>query len=451
MAERASILDAQESGAAPIAGADRPLIGLLAAGLLLNAAIFAYVTVVGFVKQPFSDMFHFLEDLFDWQRGGGLLTYFWRLHNGQRLVWMRVLTLLDVRAFHGTGVVFPLVASLALVWAAALAAYVLRRSLPSRAVAACAGLLSGMFVFDAVNATDTTQPINAGYAVTFALAVAAIVLFESPGWRFRRRAGLAPILAFPAAVGAMLGSAAGLALWPVLALSALRDRRRGLLLVVTAMAVVLFGLFWHDARVSAGPHAPTYSGFHPLKMAQYFLLYCGMPWSQARLPMFIRLAPGAGGALLGLWLALRGPHLAGPAGRVERIGLDLILFGLVTAVMAAAGRVDENAELVVPFRYTVFLSAYQCGFVFVIAARLASRWPAARRPASAVMAVATVGLIVFQLLAAGMVLRTSAIIRANIAAFNAGQRTPDMTRSIHYDLNFAAHVTSEYRRQGLYR
>jgi hypothetical protein len=433
--------------AVPVDGRDRPFICILATGLVLNLVILAYVNAVAFVKQPYSDMFDFLQDLFS--GSGRIAAYLWNPHNGQHLVWLRLLTLLDVRLFGGSAIIFAAAALLSLTLAAALSAYILWRALPAPAVAIGAGLLIAMLALSATNATDTTQPINAGYAISFGLAVLAIVLFESPGWP---RLKLAPALALPLAVGAMVGSGAGLAIWPVLAFSALRRRRFGMLLIVVVLGAALFGLFWRDSQLITASHPNTPGdSMHVAKMVEYFLLYSGMPWSLASAPWLARLVIGAAAALAGTILALRGASLDGQAGRVRRIGLDLMLFALVTAAMAAAGRVDENAAVVVPARYAVFMTAFDIGLLMVICAHLAQDWPGARRSAGIAASLLALLLVGGQVLAGRGVIHSSQRVREKVAAFDAGRRAPDMTEVIHPDLAFAARVTEECRQRGLYQ
>jgi hypothetical protein len=433
-------------------GDERPAAAWLAGALAAHLIIFAYVVARGFVSQPYSDMFDHLQRLFDDGGSGGGLTYLWSLHNGQHPVWVRVLTALDVKLFHGTALIFAGVSTLAVTLAAALIGYVLWRAVPVRGLGAAAALLSGMLIVSTINAVDCTQPINSVYAITFGLAVAAIVLFESPGWALSGRIGAAQPIALIAAFGATLGSAAGLAVWPVLALSAWRSRVTGWLLATAIVAGgFLIALYLWDSHNIATAQPAGGAVHHAVRMADYFLLYCSAPWSLMRILKPARLAIGAIAALVGVvWIA-RGPRRTGQAGRIERIGLDLIAFALITAAMAAIGRVDEDPEIAVPVRYAIFMSAFDVGVVCVLVARMTQDWPVSRgRAMTAALAVAA--LLLGQQVAAGAsLIRSSAHVRAVIAAFDAGQRTPEMLRLIHPDLGFAARVTKEYRRRGLYR
>jgi hypothetical protein len=190
---------------------------------------------------------------------------------------------------------------------------------------------------------------------------------------------------------------------------------------------------------------------HIAKMAQYFVVYAGLPWSAAGPLSGIRLAIGLATIGIGATLLWRGSRRDGAAGRLERVGLDLIAFALITAAMAALGRVDENAAVIVPMRYAVFMSAFQAGVICVLAPTLAERWDRLKRRATVAALGLAIGLLVQQGAAGADVLRTSTYIRAEIAAFDAGARRPEMHQLIYPDFAVAAQVSAECRRRGLYR
>jgi hypothetical protein len=437
----------------PVERSDRLTIWALAAILAADVAIFLYATVAGFVRQPFSDMFDFLNAEFDFERSGDLVGYLMLLHNGQHLVWVRVLTALDAQVFHGTGLVFLAAAILSVLFAAALVGLEIVRSTSVRAVGALGALIAVPLIASTVNAVDCTLPINSVYAIALVFAVAAIILFE----RAEAETGVRTILLAGAALIAGLaaagGSAAGVAVFPVLILSAIRNpTARGLLAFTVVAAVgacaVVFSALLANHPISSPAAAPS----RLLKMADYFVVYAGLPWSAIG-PLshlrLVRLVIGLVTIVVGMALLARGSPRESTAGRLERIGLDLILFALITAVLAAVGRVDETEAVIVPVRYGVFMSAFQVGVICVLAPALAEHWANFRRyavPAALVLALALLGE---QAAGALMTLRTSQIIRANIAAFTAGQRGVDLHQTITPDFNQAALIQAECRRRGL--
>jgi hypothetical protein len=441
-----------ETAAQPIGRTDRPIVGVLAAILGVHIVIFLYVVAQGFVRQPYSDLFDFLRAEFDFERSGDLIGYLASPHNHQHLVWVRVLTALDVEAFHGSALIFLAASSASILIAAAVLAAGIWRGTQVRIVGAIGGLLAAMLIASTVNATDCTQPINSVYAIAFGFAVLAITLFERAGQDEPGHTVLFGALALAAAIGAVAGSAAGVAVFPALIVSAARHPGARklvaptLLIGVAASAIVLAALF------GGAPSQPTAAGSgHAWKMIQYFVDYAGMPWSAVRLLSRVRLLVGLATIVVGAVLLWRGSRRDGAAGRLERIGLDLILFALITAAMAALGRADENAAVVVPVRYTVFMSAFQVGVICALAPAVSDRWADLKRyalPAS--LAVAAV-LLAQQVAGGFSVLRTSGFIRSEIAAFQAGARRPEMRQLIHPDFNIAAQVQAECRRRGLYQ
>jgi len=441
-----------ETIVAPLEKADRPAIWVLAAILAADLATFLYVAATGFVRQPFSDMFDFLRAEFDWERSGDLLAYLASQHNHQHLVWVRILTVLDVQVFHGTAVIFLVAASLSILVAAAAIAFEIVRSTPVRAVGALSALLAVPLIASTVNAMDCDQPINCVYPIAFVFAVLSVILFERAEDGALGRTVLLAAIALACALAAASGSAAGVAVFPVLIVSAFRNPGGRSLIAPTlvvglaALAVVLAALLGGaiGQPSSAGPG-------HVLKMADYFVVYAGMPWSAVSVLSRVRLAIGLVTIAIGTALLWRGSRRQGAAGRLERIGLDLILFALIIGVMAAIGRVDENEAVIVPVRYAVFMSAFQVGVICVLAPAVAERWTSVKRYAVPAVLVATLALLGQQVAAGSSVLRTSQLIRAEITAFTAGERRADMRQLIHPDFNVALQVQAECRRRGLYQ
>ena len=429
----------------PLERSDRRTLAVLAAIACVHLALFAYVAVNGLVRRPYSDMLDFLRAECGLERTGDLAAYLALEHNHQHLVWARLLTALDVQAFHGGGVVFAMAAALCLGLGAAAIAAELWRSTPRRMVGAGAGVLATLFIASTVNVSDCTQPINSVYAIAFGFSVLAIVLFERAGPRGRGSIFFAGG-ALVAGLAAIAGSGAGVAVFPALIVSAFRSAaNRALRLPTLVVGLAAMGLV---ATTLIGAETPAHAPrgvAHLVKMGGYFLDYAGLPWLRAR--------PLIGVADVGLAAALlwRGSRQDGAAGRLERIGLDLITFGLATAVMATVGRVDEQSQIAASVRYSIFMSAFQAGVLCVLAPAVAERWIRARRyglPAAVTLAC----LLLFQQAVAGAsALRISKRIKDDITAFNAGARRPEMRELVHPDFDLAEQVYADCRRRGLYR
>ena len=427
---------------APLEKADRPAIWALAVILAADLAIFLYVVVTGFVRQPFSDMFDFLRAEFEWERSGDLLAYLASLHNQQHLVWVRILTALDVQVFHGTAVIFLIASSLSILVAAAAIAVEILRSTPVRVVGALAALIAAPLIVSTVNAMDCTQPINCVYPIAFVFTVLSIILFEQIEPDALRRTVPLGAIALVCALAAFGGSGAGVAVFPALIVSTVRNPGARSLIVPTLVVGLLALVVVLAPLLGAGVGQPSDVGpDHIWKMADYFLVYAGMPWSAvdplsvalSRVRLVIGLLTIAIGAAL-LW---RGSRRHGAAGRLERIGLDLILFSLITGVMAALGRVDENGAVIVPLRYAVFMSAFQVGVICVVAPAVAERWASAKQYAVPAALVVAVALLTQQVVAGSSVVHQSQFIRAEISAFTAGERRPEMHHLIYPDCKIA--------------
>lgn len=441
-----------EAAVTPIAKADRPVIGALATILTAQIAIFGYVAVRGFVRQPFSDMFDFLRAEFDLERGGDLIAYLAAPHNHQHLVWVRVLTALDVQVFHGTALIFLIAASLSILAGATGIGVAIWRGTSVRVVGAIGGLVAMLLMISAANALDCTQPINSVYALAFGFAALAILLFESAAEAERGRTALLLALSLTAGLGAVAGSAAGVAVLAALFVSAVRQPQNRPLIAPTLLVGLAATALVGSAMIEGGASPPSAGGVgHAAKIAQYFVVYAGLPWSAAGPLSRIRLATGLATIGVGAILLWRGSRRDGAAGRLERIGLDLILFALVTAAMAALARVDESPAVVVPLRYAVFMSAFQAGVICVLAPMLADRWDRLKRFATVAALVLALALLAEQAVAGEGVLQTSIIIRNAVAAFDAGARQPEMHQLIHPDFALAARMGAECRKRGLYR
>jgi len=438
-----------ETVVTPIQSADRPVIWALGAMAGVYVAIFVYVAVAGFVRQPYSDMFDFIRAEFSLEHSGDLLGYLASPHNHQHLVWVRILTALDIQLFHGSASIF-LVAAVGSILIGALAlANEIWRSTPARAVGLLAASLSVLLVASTANAIDCTQPINSVYAIAFVFVVLAIILFERAG---DGHAAMLATLALAAGLAAAAGSAAGVAVFPVLVVSAVRNPGARRLIAPVLVVALAATAVVATALLDAAPAQAAGGGTgHLWKMADYFVVYAGMPWSAVKLLSRLGLALGLATVVLGTVLLWRGSRRQAVAGRLERIGLDLILFSLITAAMAAIGRVDENAAVIVPVRYAVFMSAFQVGVICVAAPAIAERWASLKRYAVPSAMAAAVALVAQQAAAGSSVLRTSAYIRGEITAFQAGARRPEMRQLIHPDFNLAAQVEDECRNRGLYQ
>ena len=415
------------------------------------AALAAYLTVEVWllwrtaILEPFSDMFDWIVRYQQFQRDGDLLAYLWLPHNFHHLVWSFGILDLDIRVFGGSSYLFMAVAIACLVLTTAMLARVAADAMgPGLRLVGAAGAIG--FCALGCYAQDANVDINELYVQTLVFAVAAILLAEAPATD-RRIAAVLRLCALVCAVGAGLGSAAGLAIWPALAFAAWRRKDWGWLAAVLA-AGGAFSLLFLTAQ--AGPLDPAGGLTLRQRAADGLALsvnYLGLPW---------RRGVAAGGWAIGV-VVLAGMSSAlllrgGPgAPRTERIAVSLIVFSLATAAMAAIARNGVGEPQLVPMRYAIFMMPTHVA-LWILAAPYVRRWWLARpqRMEAAFLAAAVVMLGV-QGLMAEYAVRTADINRRIIADFHAGKRSERMLTTIYPDLAKAQALSEGLQARGLYQ
>jgi hypothetical protein len=186
----------------------------------------------------------------------------------------------------------------------------------------------------------------------------------------------------------------------------------------------------------------------------YLITYLGLPWTRAAALM----VPGqiVGAVLLGagMWAVLMRGLLRAPSGRLERIGLALILFSLGTALLASIGRVDlvPDEGVLVPVRYSSLVAPLYIGLLWVLSPALQQAWNDAAR--SKVVETAVVGTCVLLLVQQiGVGQAATAItrrMRTTIEQFEAGNTSPEMRDVVFSDLDQARREWEIIRSAGLY-
>ena len=180
----------------------------------------------------------------------------------------------------------------------------------------------------------------------------------------------------------------------------------------------------------------------------------GLPWTRApALHVPARLV----GALLLVTatgvVVWRGLYRA-PSGRLERIGLALMMFSLASGILATIGRADVPAigGVLVPVRYSVLLIPLHVGLVLVAAPFLDRLWRSRTRSLAVSLCVAGVcaGLLLQQVVAGGAAVSNAARIRATVERFQAGQSDAGMATVIGEDLEKARRELAAMRGAGVY-
>jgi hypothetical protein len=318
------------------------------AALCLYLALSVFVVWRATVLTPYSDEIDWIARWYAFQASHDWRGYLLAPVNFHRIPLTFGLLALDIQAFGGTNL--PLVIS-GIVGLAIMAAVLATQAsaaapapmkLPGAVLAAMLTLMAGSLL-------NAATPICANYIHGATLAVLAIVAAE--GAERRDLAWRGP-LALLLAIAAGFGDAAALAVWPVLALGAFR-RRQWLWLAAVLAAGGGFVAYYMSGQLSGAGASASGALAHPMDAVRLALGFLMLPWSR----LFLGLA-WVGGLVAGVvavaLVLLRGGWHASAA---ERTACGLILFTLVTAVMAGLGRSGLEDPANVPLRYAVLVTS----------------------------------------------------------------------------------------------
>ena len=326
--------------------AGRPNVGLrqfITWGIALIAAVhfalFGYFVFRTAIFSPISDMFAYIDAYLGFRAGDmSLFGYLWRPHGEHHLVWIRVLTWVDVALFHTRGIPFMAAASAAIVATAVLLWRQLVGAQPKLGAATNLGLLAPMMVLSAANAIDCSVPINTTYPFTVFFVVLALVLFTAAD-RVDARAHYRRIAAVLggalAAVGASMGTAAGLLAWPILLWIGWRhrlDRRWFLALAGFSLVYILFYArdlyFLGLAPALSKDTASFFSADHLYNMLDYYFAFLGLPFTREGALRPAGVAIGAALFFIAAWAVASASFSNRLNTRLDRIAIGLILLGL---------------------------------------------------------------------------------------------------------------------------
>lgn len=413
----------------------------LCAAYLLAFAYYGYRSTI---LEPFSDQFDLISAYLDHRAHGDLATYWLTPHANHRIPLYRLLVWADVEFFHASGEIYLVIASLAMAALAALLGYWISRASPPglRTPAAVVGV---MLLLSTANVTGVSIPFYtpAVHAVFF--AVCAIFLAEPSANATPQHGTLSRLAGLACACAAALGNAVGLVTLFVLAFRAFRGGRsdRPWLATVLGSSLVFITLYVHPDLFDGG--GKRLSPERVLNSADYFIGYLGLPWVRAsealgRVAGTLALVA----ALAALWWK-GGPRSA----RAERIATGLIAFSLATALLAALGRRDATAADDVPLRYAIYMAPLHVGLLCLVLPWLERYRRRSPRQVAVGMALAA-SLMTVQQVAIGERTADYVVeIRAMIARFDSGERSPEMSAVIHPDLARAEAVAQQMKRHDL--
>ncbi|MGC1303509.1 MAG: hypothetical protein WA840_14150, partial [Caulobacteraceae bacterium] len=188
---------------------------------------------------------------------------------------------------------------------------------------------------------------------------------------------------------------------------------------------------------------------HLLKMLSYFTGYCALPWSAGDGSALLMRLLGLAFAVAGAVAVWRGSRSGGGLGRIEGIGCNLILFALLTGVLASVGRVDESARVVMPARYLPLACLLQVGLIFAFIAPLQRTFASAPRKSWSVLAILMVLLLGQQWVGGHRLMRSAQRVRAASTAFDTGDRSQPVMLLVYPTAEPAMAVRAELKRRGL--
>jgi hypothetical protein len=344
---------------------------------IVHFAMFAVLVAVTAITAPISDMFTYIDVFLQFRAGReSVLDYLWQAHGEHHLVWMRLLTWIDVDIFHTQGIPFIIAATAALISAAFWFWSDLVRLAPNMEASAYLALLAPMLILSAANATDGSVPINATYPITVFFAVAAQSLFLRSLQSNRRAASWQGLGAGGCAFGASAATAAGLLVLPMLLWIGWREKLNFRWLIAIAVVGTLYTIVYtRDLNFLGlvplrGQDASDYiSQTHLHRLSEYFLSFLGLPFT--RQPGLEGVGRGIGAIMLVascyvFLVASFSERLNWPT---DRLAVGLILLGLGSAVLATVGRSELEEGVKVPVRYTIFVSALQVGLFYILLPR----------------------------------------------------------------------------------
>ena len=423
---------------------------MLFALCIAQGTVFLVVLVLTRISVPFWDMLSFVDDYMTHRQTGNFLAYLLLPDNEHYSVWSRLLTIVDIELFDGSGPSFQLFGLSCLLAGLMVFCFEIRHSCLPAPLRRDMLALTCMLFLTVPAAVDCAVPMNGGYVQATGFVIISLVLLDGRGEE-GRHASARRATAVIAAMAASFGNAVGLLAWPILLWSAWRGR---------------LGWAWHGGIAGFGAGfvaiylvhlvagaATSGDGFiepgHMLKVVDYALAYVGLPWTRA--PILAAAGRLVGGLLLagGVTALIRYGGGTSLPTRLERICTGLIAFSMGTVALAALGRVDQAANVVVPVRYAVLLAPMHVGLLGLVLHVTAVKPYRARARASALILAAL--LLVQQIPAAYAAVWASRTITDTVQQFLAGERDERMQSIVFPELTKAERIFARIRQRELYQ
>lgn len=319
---------------------------------------------------PYGDMIYWAETYYSSE---SMLERLWAQHNEHRLYVMRLIVWLDIWAWQG--ILYPNWLITIALYGLALASIVrlLLRDLPDPTLSAISiGVLGfvatrSFLNWDFTTATNQPYPLVAAFAIMAAIGAAKRADISPQPWRWA--------LLFLGQVGAAGCAINGIVLWPFIAWLMHRCGWRRRAIVVFCVISGAFSLAYMIG-FQRPPHHPD-----PLALsdrlgtiALFILDYYGSPWWLLpgwHLPARIFAAATVLlSAVALIWRVLLQPSTC----RIENIGLVLVGFGLLSAILVAIARAGYFSTMGTVPRFAAFLTLHQIGLLLVLVAWAIPFW-----------------------------------------------------------------------------
>lgn len=420
----------------------------------LHFSLFGYFLVRTAITSPISDMFSYIAVYLRYRSDQlGLLEYLWLPHGEHRLLWIRLLTWMDIEIFHTRSISFIAAATAAICAVAFLLWQQLHKALPNGAK--MLSLLAPMLVLTSANVMDCSVAINTTYPLTVFFVLTALVLFASSHGRYADYRRLAALVS---AFAATFATSAGFLAWPILIFIGWRGRVGARWLVILAASGVIYAsLYVHNLPVHglapalAMDAGSFFSTQHLWKMINYFFGFLGLPLTREPALELIGREIGLILLLVGLAAVLFVAFSNRMPRPIDYIALGMILLAIGAAALATVGRGDLIDEVKVPVRYTVFVTGLHVGIlILALAWLLRDRADARiRLLANAAGFALSVLLLIQQVFIGRAAVRIAEAIGREADCFAQGTPIGPVSRVITPNPPFAERVLTSLRAEGL--
>ena len=370
-----------------------------------TVAAAAYLMLAAYTTVPYWDEWAILSPSAGWNANLPL-QWIWAQNNEHRIVFHKLLLLLDLHLFKGREWPMFLATFLSQLSLFALLAYLLRKI--GRLEGWAYRFAIGIALY-CVFCPSQWENFNWGFQLPFvfvnllfAAALTALLLFAQAAEMRSRRRNLFAI-SILAAAAATICNANGLLVWLVLVVASLVLRLRWLVTTIYALSGVLLGILYFRGYVPPPQHASPWASLQqPLQILEYVEKYFGnsflpsphVDWS---------IQVGVAGLLAVLGLSFFVSRQLEKPDKLFRIGLLSIMgYTFLTACITALGRVNFGTDQAYASRYQSYALLFWFAFVLLLMTLLLTL---KRTKALAVLSVAIVALFATSVLWYGPLLQ----------------------------------------------